>query len=79
MSPETLKFANNFIIAMLKDKCMSLTKIRTNEGPNTDPCETPYVPVSLKSEIIPLVVVYCFLFDRYDSDHLRASLLTPFC
>ena len=47
-------------------------KIRNNKGPNTDSCGTPYVSASLKSEITPLVVVYCFLFDKYDSNHLRA-------
>ena len=56
---------------------MQLMKIRNNKGPKTDPCGTPYVPISLKSEVIPLVVVYCFLFDKYDSDHLSALPFTP--
>ena len=62
---------------MFKDKCMSLIKIRNNKGPNTDPCGTPYTPVSLKFEITPLVVVYCLLFDQCDSNHLRALPLIP--
>ena len=77
MSPETKKFvssANNFMITVFKDKCMSLMKIRNrnNKGPNTDPCGTPYAPVSLKFEVTPLVVVCCLLFDKHDSNHLRA-------
>ena len=56
---------------------MSLIKIRNNKGPNTDPCGTPYFPVSPKSEFIPLVVVCCFLFDKYDSNHLRTLPLAP--
>ena len=51
---------------------MSLMKIRNNKGPNTDPCGTPYALVSLKFEITPLVVVYCLLYDKYDSNHFRA-------
>ena len=65
------------MIAVFIDKCMLLMKIRNNKGPSTDPCGTPHVPVSLKSEITPLVVVYCLLFDKYDSNHLRALPLNP--
>ena len=58
------------MIAVFKDKCISLN----NKVPDTDPCETLYVPVSYKSEITSLVMVYCFLFDKYDLNHLRALL-----
>ena len=56
---------------------MSLMKSWNNKGPNTDPCGNPYAPVSLKFEITPLEVVYCLLFDKYDSNYLRALPLIP--
>ena len=55
---------------------ISLIYIRNNNGPNTEPCGTPYGLGSFEL-LKPLISMDCVLFKRYDSNQLLVIPLIP--
>ena len=56
---------------------MSLINKRNNIGPNTNPWGTPYSQRSMLLEWVSLISMNCFLFDKYDLNHSKASPQIP--
>ena len=59
-----MALANNFIIALFRDKSLSLINSIKSKGPRTDRWRTLNFPLEMSSEQAPFVTLYCFLSER---------------